>query len=83
MTGGSPQGKPTQSKKSSKRETYHKWDSSPREGEKEERIPKAPKGYHHSPFSDDSLPPRRNKRISNESLQEDFQKIRARPMKVK
>ena len=83
MTGGSLQGKPTQSKNSSKRETYHKWDSSPREGEKEERIPKAPKGYHHSPFSDDSLSPRRNKQISNDSLQGDFQKIRAQPMKVK
>ena len=83
MTGGSPQGKPTQSKNSSKRETYHKWDNSLREGEKEERIPKAPKGYHHSPFSDDSLPPRRNKQIINDSLQGDFKKIRARPMKVK
>ena len=83
MMGGSPQGKPSHSTKSSKREPYHKWASSPREGEKEELTPKPVKGDHHSPFSDDSLSPRRNKQRSNDSLQGDFQKIRAQPMKVK
>ena len=57
MTGGSPQAKPTQSTNSSKRKPYHKWASSPREGEKEECTPKALKGDHHSPSNDDSLSP--------------------------
>ena len=77
MTGGSLQGKPTQSKKGSKREPYHKWASSPREEEKEEHTPEALKGDHHSPSSDDSLSPRRNKQRSNDSLQGEFRKIRA------
>ena len=38
MMGGIPQGKPTQSTNSSKREPDHKWASSPREGEKEEHT---------------------------------------------
>ena len=66
--GGSPRGIPTQSTYSSRREPYHKWASIPREGEKEERTPKAPKGDHHSPFSDDSLSSRRKKQISNEII---------------
>ena len=61
MMGGIPQGKPTQSKKNSKREPYHKWDSIPREEQNEERTPEAPKGDHHSPSSNDSLSPRRKK----------------------
>ena len=56
MTGGSPQGKPTQSTNRSKREPYHEWANSPREAEKE-GTPEATKGYHHSPASDDSLYP--------------------------
>ena len=48
-----------------------------REGEKEERIPEALKGYNHIPFSNDSLSPRRKKQRSNDSLQGDFRKIRA------
>ena len=54
MTGGSPQGKPTQSTNISKREPYHEWDNSPREVEKV-GTPEATKGDHHSPSSDDSL----------------------------
>ena len=57
MTRGSPEGKPTQSTNRSKRETYHKRANIPREEEKEERTPEAPKGDHHSPSSDDSLSP--------------------------
>ena len=57
MMGGSPQGKPTHSTKNSKREPHHKWDSSPREEEKEEHTPEATEGDHHSPSSDDSLTP--------------------------
>ena len=56
-----PQGKPTQSTNSSKREPYHKQTSIPREGEKEERTPEAPKRDLHSPSSDDSLSPQRKK----------------------
>ena len=77
MMGGIPQGKPTQSTSRSKREPYHKRSSSPREEEKEERTPEAPKGDHHSPSSDDSLSPRIKKQRSNDSLQGEFQKIRA------
>ena len=57
MMGGSPQGKPTQSTNRSKRESYHEyheWASNPREPEKE-GTPKATKGDHHNPASDDSL----------------------------
>ena len=76
MTVGIPQGKPTQSTNSSKREPYHKWASSPREKEKEECTPEAPKGDHHSPSSDDSLSPCRKKQISDDNLQGEFRKIR-------
>ena len=68
MMGGSPQGKPTQSTNSSKREPYHKRASITEEGQKEERMPKAPKGDNHSPSSDDSLSPRRKKQRINDSL---------------
>ena len=68
MMGGISQGKLTQSTNSSKREPYHKWASIPRVGEKEDRTPKAPKGDHHSPSSDDSLSPRIKKQRINESL---------------
>ena len=61
MMGVIPQGKPTQSKNKSKRETYHKQASIPREEEKEERAIEALKEDHHSPSSDDSLSPRRKK----------------------
>ena len=61
MTGGIQRGKPTQYINSSKREPYHKWASSLREGEKGECNPGAPKGDHHSPSSDDSLSPLRKK----------------------
>ena len=77
MTGGSPQGKPTQSTNSSKREPYHKWASIPREEGKEERTPEAPKGDHHSPSIEDSLSPHRKKQRSNDSIQGEFRKIRA------
>ena len=56
MTGGSPQGKPTQSTNISKREMYHERASSPREAEKE-CTPEETKGDHHIPASDDSLSP--------------------------
>ena len=75
--GGILQGNPTQSINSSKREPYPKWASNPRGEEKEEHTPEAPKGDHHSPSSDDSLSPQRNKQISDHSLQGEFQKIRA------
>ena len=68
MMGGIPQGKPTQSTNSSKREPYHKRANGPREGEKEEQTPEAPKGDHHSPSSDDSLSPRRKKQRSDDRL---------------
>ena len=61
MTGGSMQGKPTQSTNNSKRELYHKWVNIPREGEKEVHNPEALKGHHHNPSSDDSLSPQRKK----------------------
>ena len=77
MTGGIPQGKPTQSTNSSKREPYHKRANNPREGENQVQTPEAPKGDHHSPSSDDSLSPRRKKQRSNDSLQGGFQKIRS------
>ena len=56
MMGGIPQGKPTHSTNISKREPYHERDGSPREA-KEKVTPKATKGDHHSPPSDDSLSP--------------------------
>ena len=77
MMGGIPQGKSTHSANSSKRKPYHKWASIPREGEKEEHTPEAPKGYHHSPSSDDSLSPQRKKQRSNDRLQREFRTIRA------
>ena len=70
MTGGIPQGKPTQSTNNSKREPYHKRANDPREEDKEEHTPEALKGDHRSPSNDDSLSPRRKKQISNDSLQE-------------
>ena len=77
MMGGSPQGKPTQSTNSSKREPYPKRASNPRGEEKEERTLEARKGDHHSPSSDDSLSPRRKKQRSHDSLWGEFRKIRA------
>ena len=77
MTRGSPQGKPTQYTKKSKREPYHKWSSSQREDEKEERTPEALEGDHHSPSSDESLVPCRKKQRSNDNIQREFRKIRA------
>ena len=71
MTGGSLQGKPTHSTNRSKREPYHERASSPREAEKE-CTPKATKGDHHSPTSDDSLSPRRKRKINDDSLQGGF-----------
>ena len=76
MTGGSTQGKPTQSTNISKREPYHEWASSPREAEKE-GTPEATKGDHHNLASDYSLSPRRKRQRSDDSLQGEFQKIRA------
>ena len=76
MTEGILQGNPTQSTNISKREPYHKWASSPREEEKEERTPEAPKGDHDNPSSDDSLSPRRKKPRSDDSLQVGIRKIR-------
>ena len=76
MTGGIPQGKPTQSTTRPKREPYHKRASIPKGEEKEEHTPKAPKGDHHSPSSDDSLSLRRKKQRSDDSLQGGFRKIR-------
>ena len=73
MTGGSPQGKPTQSINRSKREPYHEQDGIPREAKKE-GTPEATKGDHHSPASDDSLSPRRKRQRSDDSLQGEFQK---------
>ena len=58
---GIPQGKPTQSTNSSKREPYHKQASDPREEEKGECTPEAWKGDHHSPSTDDSPSPQRKK----------------------
>ena len=75
MTRGIPYGKPTQSTNRSKREPYHKRANNPREEEKEERTPKAPKGDHHSPSSDDSLSPRKKKQRSDDSLYGEFRKI--------
>ena len=43
MIGGSPQGKPTESINSSKREPYPKWASGPRGEGKEECTREAPK----------------------------------------
>ena len=77
MMGGILQDKPTQSTNISKREPYHKRASGLREEEKEECTPKAPKGDHHSPSSDDSLSPRRKKQRSDDNLQGGFTKIRA------
>ena len=77
IMGGSPQGKPTQSTNSSKREQYHIRASNPREGEKEERTLEALEGDHHSPSSDDSLYPQRKKQRRNDSIQGEFRKIRA------
>ena len=76
MTGGILQGKPTLSTNRSKRELYHERASSLREVEKE-GTPKATKGDHHSPTSDDSFSPQRKKQRSDDSLQGEFQKIRA------
>ena len=76
MTGGSPQGKPTQSTNRSKREPYHEWASSQIEVEKE-GTPEATKGDHHSPTSDDSLSPQRKNQRSDDILQGEFWKIRA------
>ena len=72
MMVGIPWGKPAQSTNNFKREPYHKWSSSPREGEKEEYTTEALKEEHHSPFSDDSLSPQIKKQISNDSLQGEF-----------
>ena len=77
MTGGIPQGKPTQSTNRSKIEAYHEWASIPRE-EKKEGTLEATKGYHHSPATGDSLSPRRKRKRSDDILQGEFRKIRAR-----
>ena len=69
LTGGSLQRKPTHSINRSKREPYHKWDSSPREEEKEEHTPEAIEGDHHSPSSDDSLSPCRKRQRNDDNLQ--------------
>ena len=76
MMGGSLEGKPTQSINRSKREPYHERASSPREAKKEGTT-EATKGDHHSPSSDDSLPPQRKRQRSDDSLHGEFQKIRA------
>ena len=44
---------------------------------KKEGTPEATKGDHHSPASGDSLSPRRKRERSDDSLQGEFQKIRA------
>ena len=67
MTGGIPQGKPTQSTNRFKREPYHERANSPREVENE-GTPEATKGDHHSPASDDSLSPRRKRQRNDDSL---------------
>ena len=77
MTGGILQGKSTQSTNRSKREPYHKQASIPREEEKQECTPEAPKGYHDSPSSEDTLSPHRKKQRSNYNPQGEFRKIRA------
>ena len=74
--GGIPQGKPTQSSIRPKREPYHEQASSLRKAEKE-GTPEATKGDPHSLASDDSLSPRRKRQRSDNSLQGEFQKIRA------
>ena len=76
MTGGSLQGKPTQSTNRSKKRPYHEKASNPREVQKE-GAPEATKGDHHSPASDDSLSLRRKNQRSDDSIQGEFQKIRA------
>ena len=76
MMGGSPQGKPTPSTNSSKREPYRKWANNPRKEEKGCTL-EATKEDHHNPFSGDSLSPQRKKQKSNNSLQGEFRKIRA------
>ena len=77
MTGGSLQGKLSESTNRSKREPYYKRASSSREEEKEERTPEAPKGDHHSPSNDDSLSLGKRKQISDDNLQGEFRKIRS------
>ena len=67
MTGGRPQGKPTQSTNQSKRESYHERANSPREAEKD-GTPEVTEGDHHSPVNDDSLSPWRKKQRSDDSL---------------
>ena len=41
------------------------------------RTPEATKEYPHSPFSDDSISPRRKKQRSDDNIQGGFQKITA------
>ena len=76
MMGGSLKGKPNQSTNISKREPYHEQASSPREAENE-GTPKATKGDHHSPASDDSLSPQRKRQRNDDSLQREYRKVRA------
>ena len=57
-----------------KKEFYHKWASNLREKEKEQHTPGPPKGDYHSPSSDDSLSPCRNKQRNEENLQGEFKK---------
>ena len=75
--GGIPQGKPTHSTKSFKREPYHKRARIPREEEKQEHTPEPLEGESHSPSSDDSLSPCRKKPRSDDNIQGEFRKIRA------
>ena len=76
MMGGILQGKPTHSTNRSKRELYHEQARIPREEEKEGTL-EATKGDHHNPASDDSFSPQKERQRSDDSLQGEFQRIRA------
>ena len=66
--GGIPQGKPTHSMIRFKKEPYHKWAKIPREEEKEEHMPEPIEGEYHSPSSEDSLSPCKNKQRSDDNI---------------
>ena len=77
MTVGSPQGKPTHSTNRFNKEPYHKWASIPRREAKEAHTPEPPEQVYHSPSSDNSISPCRNKQRSDDNLQGELRKIRA------
>ena len=77
MMGGIPQGKPTHSTNSFKKEYYHKLAHSLREEGKEEHTIEHPKRDYHSPSSDDSRSPCRKKHRNHDNLQGKFRKIKS------